>query len=165
MNILRTPLCWKSQKNSLSLHLKPFYNSLFIYQCHLHHSWVTCTFYVCTCSLQQRFVFQISIGHYQMQYPLSIGEENKYLNCFLHALLDQNTNYNMIDVSNSLFDLKWTPLYEWWMRGCESHNAHLKDTCWKMIISHALNLLTIQDTKVNIIGDFSKFLGGRGLCY
>ena len=35
--------------------------------------------------------------------------------------------YGRVDVPNLVFDLKWTPIFEWCMVGCESKNGHQQD--------------------------------------
>ena len=34
-----------------------------------------------------------------------------------------------IDVSNTVFGLEWTPIFEWCKLGCESKKGHQKDIC------------------------------------
>ena len=57
------------------------------------------------------------------------------------------------DVPSPGSDLNWTPIFEWYMVGCESkHGYQFKNMRGKEIQPCAQNLLTFIDVKVNMIG-------------
>lgn len=58
----------------------------------------------------------------------------------MNIKLGQKTQmYHKVDVPNSRSNLKWTPIFEWWMVGCEYENERQKYMFLNEIILHIEN--------------------------
>ena len=55
-------------------------------------------------------------------------------------------------MSNSVSDLRRTPIFKWCMLRSEPKNGHQKELCWKEIGLLGYILLTILDAIVDIVG-------------
>lgn len=55
-----------------------------------------------------------------------------------------------VDVPNLVFDLKYTPIFEWYMVGCKFRNEFHEDMCWKEVEVRARILFTALNITVNI---------------
>lgn len=49
-------------------------------------------------------------------------------------------------------DMKWTPMFEYYVFRCDSKNRYKKNMCSKEIESHAQSMLIGLDSIVDIIG-------------
>ena len=61
-------------------------------------------------------------------------------------------NAREVDVPNSVSNLKWTPIFEWFMVGCESKKNNNKTCVEKEIGPQTQNLCPILDAIINITG-------------
>ena len=82
-------------------------------------------------------------------------------NCWLHAfrVTDNSQQPNNHWVSKSYrTTMIWTPICVWYVVRCGSKNGHQKDMCSKVIGLHVSNMLIIQVSTINMIGETYMFI-------